>query len=212
METTFDMCDLKNLPGLKEKQQQITSVNGKMNAVRNLLSQMKPAIMADDEYQQEVEFAKPENFLKREDYFFSCEREGKGEDKDFSIVEDFFLQNRKEKNKRRLIKRDEEQEEQEQENDEKIEFHEIDQKMNKTAAMETLMGICGRSLIAELVHCRISEYVVRAENPWMGIGQMEQIEPGLFSTPAGPNPPLVKFDLSSRPEADATPWKLREEK
>ena len=42
-------------------------------------------------------------------------------------------------------------------------------------AMETLMSILGRGLVAELVHCRISEYVVRAEPVWLRVGQVEQL-------------------------------------
>ena len=244
METAYDMCNFKNLPGLPEHYASQAhqsssssgtsssalsslSVSGKSNIVRVLLSQLKPAILMNDEYQQEVEFAKPQNFFKDDDYLFGEEffsigvnnnnNHKDGDDDDDEEEE----QELRKKDAKKIFKLqqvvEEEQEVAHHENDENDDDQEEDQeffhlqhRMNKTAATETLMAICGRSLVAELVHCRISEYVVRAERPWVGVGQMEQLVPGSTATDGGCNPPLVRFDLASRPEVDGIPWKLKE--
>lgn len=251
METAFDMCNMKKLPGLPEhysNQQAALSVSGKSNVVRVLLSQLKPAILMNDEYQQEVEFAKPEKFFKEDDFLFGEEFGGGGggvgvasstssftsidggnqeqqqqqqqqkktrfslrrANIDYDVSENTAT--RKEKDDDQNQNDDDDYEDHNQEDQDDDEFFQLQHRMNKTAAVETLMAICGRSLVAELVHCRISEYVVRAERPWTGVGQMEQLAPGSTATDGGSNPPLVRFDLSSRPEVDATPWKLREVK
>jgi hypothetical protein len=71
----------------------------------------------------------------------------------------------------------------------------------RVAAAETVMALCGRAIVTDLIHCRISEYVVRAEPTWLQIGMLEQTVP---RAPSLPVPPRVS--LSCRPELEPRPW------